>query len=336
MSLLIDKVEKFTIRYLTKRKAIKIYKKENPIQRTFWGEVRGWADALIFAVVVILIINQYVFQLFVIPTPSMEKTMLVGDRVFVNKNTYGLEVWPTGPKLGSDKRVVNRDNIITFYNPEYDSKGPFFDIAAQMLFSATFSLVNIDKNEDGTPAERLYVKRAAAMTNDTVRFENGDVKIRVSGSEEFVDENNFRDENNLSQGPNRVLESSYYSPLKAWATLVGYRDKGFNNSSYIPTHYVNEYQKISDSNYPRDMYGFMETKYNTEHKIDPTDFTARSNYKTYNNGITVPENYVLPLGDNRDNSHDGRYFGPVSQDTIIGRVFFRFWPLNRISYLGDK
>lgn len=336
MSLLIEKVEKFTIKYLTKRKAIKLYNAQHPVKRTFWGEVKGWIDALVFAVVVILIINQYIFQLFVIPTPSMEKTMLVKDRVFVNKNVYGLEVWPGGPKLGSKNRVVTRDNIITFYNPEYVSKGPLFDIAAQMLFSATFSLVNIDKNEDGTPAERLYVKRAAAMPNDTVKFENGDVKIRVSGTNEFVDEMEFREDNNLSDGPNRLLDSSYYPSLKSWAALIAYRNKGLNDSAYIPSYYITNYQKLTDNNYPKDMYEFMKTSYNVERKIDPSDFTARSNYYSYANGITVPTNNVLPLGDNRDNSHDGRYFGPVSQDKIIGRVFFRFWPLYRIQYLGNK
>lgn len=336
MSLFLDKVEKFSIKYLTKRKALKIYKKENPIKRTFWGEVKGWLDALVFAVVVILLINQYLFQLFVIPTPSMEKTMLVKDRVFVNKNVYGLEVWPGGPKLGSDNRVVRRDNIITFYNPEYVSKGPVFDVVAQMLFSATFSLVNIDKNEDGTPAERLYVKRAAAMSNDSVKFVDGNVQIRVSGSDEFVNEMDFRSENDLSDGPNRLIEENYYDGMDAWASLIGYRDKGLNNSSYIPSFYMNEYNTLSNKNYPKDMYQFEKVRNYTQYKIDPSDFSARSSYNQYNNGITVPENYVLPLGDNRDNSRDGRYFGPVSQSNIIGRVFFRFWPLNRISYLGNQ
>ena len=50
----------------------------------------------------------------------------------------------------------------------------------------------------------------------------------------------------------------------------------------------------------------------------------------------VPSGYVLPLGDNRDNSHDGRYFGPVPEGTINGRVVGRFWPLNRISSLADN
>ena len=64
--------------------------------------------------------------------------------------------------------------------------------------------------------------------------------------------------------------------------------------------------------------------------------SLRSNYARYRNGIYVPEGYVLPLGDNRDNSRDGRYFGAVEESSINGRVIGRFWPLSRISSLLDN
>ena len=64
--------------------------------------------------------------------------------------------------------------------------------------------------------------------------------------------------------------------------------------------------------------------------VPSPSFFARSQAARYRAGIYVPEDYVLPLGDNRDNSRDGRYFGPVPQSAINGRVLFRFWPLNRI------
>ncbi len=90
------------------------------------GEVKGWVDALVFAVFAVLLINQYLFQLFVIPSPSMVSTLNVGDRVFVSKTIYGIEVYPGGPKVASSNRQVARDQIITFYNPEYTSRGPLF------------------------------------------------------------------------------------------------------------------------------------------------------------------------------------------------------------------
>jgi len=50
----------------------------------------------------------------------------------------------------------------------------------------------------------------------------------------------------------------------------------------------------------------------------------------------VPPNSYLVLGDNRNNSYDGHYWGFVRRDHIIGRAVVRFWPLDRISGLGEQ
>ena len=42
-----------------------------------------------------------------------------------------------------------------------------------------------------------------------------------------------------------------------------------------------------------------------------------------------PDNYWV-MGDNRAGSRDSRYFGPIEKSEIVGRVFLRIWPLNRI------
>ena len=42
----------------------------------------------------------------------------------------------------------------------------------------------------------------------------------------------------------------------------------------------------------------------------------------------VPEGKILVLGDNRPDSRDGRYFGPIDVDTVVGRAFFKLWPPN--------
>jgi signal peptidase I len=66
------------------------------INWTFWKKRNGknnnfieWLDALIFAVIAVSLINIFLFQNYRIPTPSMEKSLLVGDHLFVSKLAYG-------------------------------------------------------------------------------------------------------------------------------------------------------------------------------------------------------------------------------------------------------
>ena len=54
--------------------------------------MREWGEAIVFAVVAASIIRTFFFEAFTIPTPSMEKSMLVGDYLFVSKMSYGPKI----------------------------------------------------------------------------------------------------------------------------------------------------------------------------------------------------------------------------------------------------
>lgn len=45
--------------------------------------------------------------------------------------------------------------------------------------------------------------------------------------------------------------------------------------------------------------------------------------------VTIPRGYVFLMGDNRGDSDDSRYWGPVPRSWLIGQVFFRYWPPDR-------
>ncbi len=52
--------------------------------------------------------------------------------------------------------------------------------------------------------------------------------------------------------------------------------------------------------------------------------------------VTVPANQYLVLGDNRNNSCDGHYWGFVPRENIVGKAIVRFWPVNRLGNLAPQ
>jgi signal peptidase I len=54
---------------------------------------------------------------------------------------------------------------------------------------------------------------------------------------------------------------------------------------------------------------------------------------TFSRSIRVPAGHYYMMGDNRGDSDDSRYWGPVPQRYVIGVAFFTYWPLDRIGVL---
>jgi len=80
--------------------------------------------------------------------------------------------------------------------------------------------------------------------------------------------------------------------------------------------------KVIDESYTHD----LPTTYSScgIGDVDGIDTTA---------GLRIPKGEVFVMGDNRVNSHDGRCFGPIDEDLIVGRAFFIIWPPSEIGGL---
>ena len=72
--------------YITKKIHWAFWKKRGVEKQT---KVVEWIDALIFAIVAATLIRMFFFAAYTIPTSSMEKSMMVGDYLFVSKLAYG-------------------------------------------------------------------------------------------------------------------------------------------------------------------------------------------------------------------------------------------------------
>ncbi len=63
-------------------------KSKNPAVRS----IMSWVDAIVFALVAVYFVNIYIFQNYQIPSSSLEKSLLVGDFLYVSKMSYGPRV----------------------------------------------------------------------------------------------------------------------------------------------------------------------------------------------------------------------------------------------------
>lgn len=83
--------------------------------------VREYAESIIIAVLLALVIRTFVVQAFKIPSGSMEDTLAIGDHILVNKFIYGTKV-PFSSKRFLPIRDPKRGDVVVFEYPEDPSK----------------------------------------------------------------------------------------------------------------------------------------------------------------------------------------------------------------------
>jgi signal peptidase I len=195
-----------------------------------------WGILILVAIVIAIVIKTFLFQAFYIPSASMEPTLMVNDRVLVNKLSY-------------DLHDIHRGDIVVFA-AEPNQEWHHNNIAD-------------------------LVKRVIALPGETVtQCETNRVCI----------DDRLLDESYLPKG----TVTSIPSTLPYITSATGKR--------------VLVCEPVGDNGSPE-------------------------------GGCKVPAHKVFVMGDNRGNSSDSRVNGPVKESSIVGRVFLRIWPLNRIGFM---
>lgn len=115
------------------------------------GWVREYAEALVVAAILVMVIRTFLFQAFRIPSGSMEDTLLIGDFLFVNKAIYGAPVPFTESRLPGFGDP-DRGDIVVFKFPK-DLKRDFI------------------KRIVGTPGDTVEVRAAAVYVNGELQDE---------------------------------------------------------------------------------------------------------------------------------------------------------------------
>jgi signal peptidase I len=254
----------------------------------------------------------------------MIDTLLIGDRVFVNKIIYGPELLPGMLKLPSPIRA-ERNDIIIFENPSYISRGPAFDIVQRIIYMLTLSFVDIDRDESGEPKAHFLIKRAAGMGGDRFVMERGNMRVLFAGEDRWVDEGEYKEARGWKHRLSRLVAEDQYPALEAAGKEAAYANLGLE----VPEEIRREQAAAGNIRYPD--YLAMETaRLETLRGALPQDERYSRLLARYRLGWYVPEGRIFPLGDNRDNSRDGRYFGPVREAKILGQGSVIYWPLPRL------
>lgn len=302
------------------------------------GILLQWVDAFVWAVLMVLLLNQYLLQAYQIPSGSMRTTLIGGrnpytgrmstsDRIFVDKLTFGPELVPGALKLPG-LRIARRGEIIIFENPDYESPSLVHEIAQRVLYMATLSLIDLNRR-GGKIAHQFLIKRQVAEDGDRVLFRRGELYIQSKGEDHLMVENDYKKYTGLEYGNNLLLDPGYYDKLEA--TLEAMR----TNRAGLPVNenLLNRAAKIWTSPLKKTMvdpYDNERIDSGIMNILYPQNESVANSAAVYERGIYVPENWVLPLGDNRSDSLDGRYFGPIPTKAVLGRALIIYWPLKRL------
>jgi signal peptidase I len=181
---------------------------------------REWIDAGVFAIVAATLIRTFVFEAYVIPSESMEKTLLVNDFLFVNKMSYGPRIPQTPLSFpfvhntmpGSIttasylkwiqipyKRLpaitpVKRNDVVVFNFPagdtiinlpEYGSKQPYYDVL-RTQFKGDRDALNAQFPILVHPMDKTdnYIKRCVAEAGDVLQLK--DAQLFINGQPAYL------------------------------------------------------------------------------------------------------------------------------------------------------
>jgi signal peptidase I len=304
--------------FLTRREKRRLKKK---MKQQAKNPVLDWIEAILWAACVVLVVNQYLFQAYRIPSGSMTDTLLIGDMIFVDKFSFGPELLPGVVKMPG-AASPRRGQVVVFENPTYLSRGPAYTILQQMLYMLTLTLVDIDRDENGDPRVHYLIKRAIGMPGDRIRVRRGEVSFRFAGTDSWTSEAEHKESTRLEYGNNRSVKASEYLAIEAAGEASAYRDAG------LPVPPTLEAAASSASSY-QDAFSFESERIAAIYAMYPQDSRFASAARRYREGWFIPEGRIFPMGDNRDNSRDARYFGPVSTKKVLGKALFIYWPFAR-------
>ena len=310
--------------------------------------LREWLDALVFAIVVMLIVRTLFFDLFRIPTPSMEKNLLVGDYLFVSKLHYGTRM-PMGIC------VPFTDACVPGVHFPYTRLPGFSEVERgdAIVFNWPVEEKRVDRRMH-------YIKRVVGMPGDTLSVQNKvvhidgtamplqdgqqqfwyvylkDQKLRlptprlrelgVSKLTRTADPRIYR----IQATPAAADSMAQWRIIDRVTPAVAPADGGYSGlmyppgQGYTPDDYgpvvipeAGRTVTLTAENWPYLEPVIRRYEARTPRRLPDGRFVIDGEPATT---YTFQRDYFFVMGDNRDDSEDSRFWGFVPMDHVVGKA----------------
>lgn len=326
---------------------------------------REWIDAIAFAVVAATLIRTFFIEAYTIPTSSMEKSLLVGDFLFVSKVNYGARapITPVSfPFAHNTMPVIGGKSYIEWPHMPYFRLPGFQNIKNNDVVVFNYPA------EDGRPLDKKenYIKRCLGIAGDTLAVVDQQVFINGVAAENppkmqfkyFVQtdgrfEQSFIKKHDITEGSalgtpgdfemlltkdakddlagqswTKRVESTLQAKGAGASYIFPFREElGWNVDNYGPVYIPKAGDVVTLDSITYYIYQRAIKVYENNPTLEMRDKKVYLDGKEITT-YTFKQNYYFMMGDNRHNSADSRFWGFVPEDHIVGKALFTWMSLD--------